>query len=192
MRPHSDADYRAIKTAFRQSVMLVGGLHAAASVTRVGASQLADYYHPQKLDTSPTADVVMDLAAVAQQPLVLAEMARILGYRLVPLDRQDGAQLAALIAESARESADVPAAFLDGLGDGDICRADAAEVERHALEAANSFTRVAAVAGALASGIGHNAATISPALPRVKGEGQPADRRLPSEDGSGRFQGQDA
>ncbi|WP_325395490.1 hypothetical protein [Acidocella sp.] len=102
-RQFAPADYNAMKTAMKLVIADLGGIDAAASCTRVGRSQIADYGVSGK-DTFAPADVVMDLERVGGTPHVTAALARAQGYMLVPIDmpRERGV-LASLMAEIGRD-----------------------------------------------------------------------------------------
>ncbi|WP_338662605.1 hypothetical protein VQH23_20950 [Pararoseomonas sp. SCSIO 73927] len=127
-------------------------------------------------------DVLVDLVARAKEPALLREIALMCGYTILLVEPADDTELAAAIAESAREGADVSVSFLDGLADGSICPADALDTEREADEAAESFRKVARIAGAIA----RNNSPSSPAAPAVKGEGPSAARPKPPSGRGGR------
>ncbi|MFT8778437.1 MAG: hypothetical protein ABF893_17540, partial [Gluconacetobacter liquefaciens] len=67
-------DIAAIKTATKQVVSAVGGIDAAASATRVGRSQIADYYNRNSPQVVP-ADVAVALDQCAEHPHILSAMA---------------------------------------------------------------------------------------------------------------------
>jgi hypothetical protein len=113
-------DYCALKTAFRLLVREVGGLEAATSITRVGCSQLADYYNPHKPDVFAPMDVVLDLEDVAKKQLVTEVMARLGGSRLTGAGRAADTQpsltqtVAAIIGRSGQVNQAVGVALSDG------------------------------------------------------------------------------
>jgi hypothetical protein len=106
-RQYMPADYNAIKTAVKLVVADLGGIDAAASCTRVGRSQIAEYGVPGK-DSFAPADVIMDLERVGGAAHITAALARAQGYMLVPMDmpRERGA-LASLMAEIGRDVGDL-------------------------------------------------------------------------------------
>lgn len=115
---HAPQQLRALKTAFRRLVHEVGGLEASASVTRVGTSQLADYYHPLKLEVWAPIDVVADLEEVAGQPIVTTEMARLRRHVLSPLPEGVSGDEAKAIAEALSEAARASVTFMQAMLDG--------------------------------------------------------------------------
>lgn len=78
-----------IKTAVKEALNRIGGLDAAASVVRVGRSQLSDYGNRNSQQVVPV-DVAVALDCCAQSPLILAAMAHAEGYGLVPLHFGEG------------------------------------------------------------------------------------------------------
>lgn len=96
MRQLTASDIASLKTATRALVQRVGGLHAAATVTRVGASALAEYYDPHAVDRLAPVDVVADLERVAAEPLVSDAMARLAGCTLQPMGHAAGSDARAI------------------------------------------------------------------------------------------------
>ncbi|KAA8387061.1 hypothetical protein FOH24_07135 [Acetobacter tropicalis] len=72
-----------LKTATKQAVEHVGGIDAAATISRVGRTQFSDYSNRQRDGMVPV-DVAIDLDHCAEKPLILAAMAHALGYMLIP------------------------------------------------------------------------------------------------------------
>lgn len=72
-RQHADSDYARLKAVYRRLIKLCGGYCAAAEITRVGKSKLHDYGNAHRPEFAPI-DVVADLEAAAEQPLVSAEL----------------------------------------------------------------------------------------------------------------------
>ena len=172
----------ALKTATGNLVAHVGGGLAWESVTRVHKSQLSDYANPHKPESFMPVDVLVDLVARAPEPALLREIALLSGYTIVPIEPADETELAAAIAESMREGADVSVSFLDGLADGGISPANALDIAREADEAAESHKKVARIASALA----RKTITSSPGAPAPKGEGPSAASPMPPSGRGGR------
>lgn len=155
-RQMSPEDYLALKTAFRLLVQRVGGLVAAETVTRVRVSHLADYYHPQKPDSFPPADVVADLEAVAGQPLVTATLARLSGHHLVAWDPPAEGCEARAVAAVLKGAGALATTFAEAMEDGrlsaterDALATGLAEIGR-ATEAALAMLRRRAAEAAAA------------------------------------------
>ncbi|MFS8368821.1 hypothetical protein [Acetobacter indonesiensis] len=79
----------AIKTAVKEALKRIGGIDAAASIVRVGRSQLSDYGNRNSPQIVPV-DVAVVLDNCAQSPLILAAMAHAEGFGLVPLHFGEG------------------------------------------------------------------------------------------------------
>ncbi|MFT8463158.1 phage regulatory CII family protein [Acetobacter persici] len=81
--PYSHRFVPGLKTATKQAVEHVGGIDAAATISRVGRTQFSDYSNRQRDGMVPV-DVALDLDHCAEKPLILAAMAHALGYVLIP------------------------------------------------------------------------------------------------------------
>lgn len=147
MRQIDDVDMRALKTAFRALVQRVGGLDAAATVTRVRPSQIAAYYDPNQPQQLMPADIVADLERVAGEPLVTAQLARLAGHMLVPMMAGLGSEARA-IAAVFQETGELGARWASAMEDGHL---DDAEVGRVQTELAD-LHRAAGAAMALLAG----------------------------------------
>ena len=73
-----------IKTATQAAINRIGSIDAAASVVRVGRSQLSEYQSRNYPAVVPV-DVAIVLDEFAQEPLILSAMAHAEGYTLTPL-----------------------------------------------------------------------------------------------------------
>lgn len=135
----------ALKTAARVLIQRLGGIDAAATCTRVGRSNLAEYgslHHP---DRHMPVDVVADLEMIAGEPLVTAALARAAGFTLVPLALPSGGDAVLHLQRVAGQSGTVLSSAVAALSDGTI-DAD----EREALLAQLDDLR-AAVGAAMAA-----------------------------------------
>ena len=117
------ADLRALKTATRRLVELVGKLDAAASVCRINKSVLAAAYNPHEPDRFVPADVIADLELVAAEPVVTRVLARLSGHALVPIAPRGGLEALALV-EVFRGASDVGAEYAKAMGDAHLSRAE--------------------------------------------------------------------
>jgi hypothetical protein len=97
MRPHGPVTYAGLATATKRLIAELGGLEAAASVTRVRPPQLSDYGSPHVAQYMP-ADVIADLETVAGRPLLTEALARLQGYALLPLSPRGPDDLALHLA----------------------------------------------------------------------------------------------
>lgn len=123
--PH---DIAAIKTATKQVVGAVGGIDAAASATRVGRSQIADYYNRNSPQVVP-ADVAVALDQCAEHPHILAAMAHAEGYTILPIRIGEG-DIAQNMQDIALGAGELMAETVRVLADGIVT-----EDERQALMA---------------------------------------------------------
>nr|WP_314075039.1 phage regulatory CII family protein [uncultured Roseococcus sp.] len=124
---------RALKTLFRALVDRVGGCEAAAACARPGRSQIASYYDMTSEAFAPI-DVISDLEAAAQEPLVTSELARRQGYVLVPVEPQGNGELPASMAAFGREVSEVFSTYADAMADGKLCDAEREDLERQLLD----------------------------------------------------------
>ena len=123
------AEARVFSTLARALTDRVGGLDAAAAVTRVGRSQLGNYASLHDGQTMPV-DVVADLEAVAGEPLITAELARRAGYLLVPLTPADDGPLAERMARLAAEVGQAFSAYAAAVADGHTTAEEEAHIAR--------------------------------------------------------------
>lgn len=124
---------RALKTLFRALVDRVGGCEAAAACARPGRSQIASYYDMTSEAFAPV-DVIADLEAAAQEPLITTELARRQGYVLMPIEPQGNGELPASMASFGREVAEVFSTYADAMADGNLSRGEAEDLERQLLD----------------------------------------------------------
>lgn len=124
----------ALKTAVKRLVAAVGGQEAAASVTRVVASKLNEYGSAQMSLRHMPVDVLLDLETCLGAPVVTAELARLQGFALLPVQLGEG-DVAKALSDVARDCgqtlSDAMRALADGMPPGEIdvvCR-DLAELQ---------------------------------------------------------------
>ncbi|GBQ14786.1 hypothetical protein [Swaminathania salitolerans] len=117
-----------LKTATQAAVRLVGGVEAAASCTRVGKTQISEYQNRNSAHIAPI-DVAVALDISAQQPVILAAMASITGFALLPIAFGEGCAATAMgdVAASASETL---SAALRALADGRIDRSEAQDLSQ--------------------------------------------------------------
>ncbi len=131
VRKHSAATYNALKTAFKLLVQDLGGLEAAATVTRVQRSQLSDYSNiNHAVPSFAPADIILDLETVAGTPHVTAALARSQGYELVPVEAHTDHELSVLMAHLGRDVSGVFATASEALADSVITEAEAHDLLR--------------------------------------------------------------
>lgn len=121
-RKSTDAERLELKAATRRALDLAGKANAFALVTRVEAPALSKYGSPAEPGAFMPIDVMLDLARDVGAPVILEELAAILGYRLVPLDDAGQGEPVTLadIAAAAREAGDVTQTAMTALADGEI------------------------------------------------------------------------
>lgn len=133
------SDYDAIRAATRKLISTVGGPVAAAGVTRGDHQNISRYgsAHPDNAERFMPIDVVADLEAECEQPVLTSLLARMTGHMLVtvPQVSPSGSPLAAITAASLKETADVFVALGASLGDGRLSKAEAEAIAREIDEA---------------------------------------------------------
>lgn len=117
-----------IKTATQTAISVIGDVESAASYTRVGKSQISEYQNRHSPLIVPV-DVAVDLDISAQQPLILAAMATIEGYALLPIAFGEGCAATAM-SEVAASASGTMTAVIRALADGRIDRAEAADLSQ--------------------------------------------------------------
>lgn len=122
------AQVACLKTATQAAIRLVGGVEAAASCTRVGKTQISEYQNRNSPHVVPT-DVAVALDGYAQQPFILAAMATIEGYALLPIAFGEGCAATAMSEVAASASGTMTAA-IRALVDGRIDRTEAADLSQ--------------------------------------------------------------
>ncbi|MDL2172029.1 MULTISPECIES: hypothetical protein [Asaia] len=115
-----------LKTATQAAIRHLGGVEAAASCTRVGKTQISEYQNRNSSHVAPV-DVAVALDLYAQEPLILASMAAIEGYALLPLTFGEGCAATAMGDVAASASGTLTAA-LRALADGEIDRPEAQDL----------------------------------------------------------------
>ena len=108
---------RAWKTLARALIERVGGIDAAASVTRVGRAQLSNYQSIEHDQVMP-ADVAARLEEIAREPIITSELARRAGYALVPTEPMSPCDLGEVLEKLGKEVGEVFSAFATALADG--------------------------------------------------------------------------
>jgi hypothetical protein len=104
-----------LKTHVRRLIALLGGIEAAATVTR---SRLAEYADVHAQDRHMPIDILLDLELAAGDPLVTAQLAAAQGYVINALQFGEGdvAEALARVSQDAGTTlADAVQAIRDGL-----------------------------------------------------------------------------
>lgn len=108
-----------------------------ALVTRVDAPTLVNYGAVSQHNCLMPIDIAIDVCRDLGAPLIVEEMARLLGFRLVPLDQAegDGGEVGyADLAAVSKESNDVVSKLADALADGPLDGAERREVRKEIAE----------------------------------------------------------
>lgn len=117
MTRHHQREHRALQALFGELLDRVGGVHAAAAALHYPASHLSEAANLAQPGRGPRADHVAELEAIAGEPLVTAQLARMAGCTLLPLphaEGNDGAALAAVLRNAGELGGQVAAALSDG------------------------------------------------------------------------------
>lgn len=153
MSPRRDIPqhHRSLKALTRVLISKCGGLDASAACVRVGRSQLANY-HDMHSDQFAPLDVVVELEAVAGEPVMTAELARRAGCLLLPVPDAARGLLAQDMAQLGREIGETFAAYAAAIGDdGEV---DLAEAEKISRELADVIRIATQALGNLRKGAG--------------------------------------
>jgi NTP pyrophosphatase (non-canonical NTP hydrolase) len=127
-RPMTEGDL-ALKAMTRLLIERAGGLDAAAAATRVGRSQLANYYSPHHDQFAPV-DVVARLEDIAEEPMLTEELLRRRGLVASKPQGSASASIHTGLAALAGEMCELHRAYAEGLADGQLCDKDRAAMER--------------------------------------------------------------
>ena len=113
------SDYLRIKAAIRALIDAAGGGLAAAGLgLRVGKSNLSDYGSIHRLEIFMPADVIADLEASVEEPIVTRALARLQGYELYKLpESKAGEDWVGMLGESAKDTGNVIARLGAALSD---------------------------------------------------------------------------
>ena len=114
----------ALKTAVRLTLHRLGGLDAAATCCRVGATNLQQYGSQAHPDRHIPADVILDLELIAGEPLITAALARAQGYRLEPVTARQTGDVVSPAQRLGRAAAELSAQLLAALEDHSISPAE--------------------------------------------------------------------
>lgn len=129
MRHFSEEAYLSLKRAVEVAYSMAGGVSLFALVTRVKSPNLSKYgsNSEEHAQTFMPIDIAMDLDHAAKQPVVLGQMAEILGYDLVP--KGEGIHTPRRIVDGdaidvMSEAMDLVRALQSARADGKICNND--------------------------------------------------------------------
>lgn len=129
MRHFSEEAYLSLKRAVEVAYSLAGGVTLVQLLTRVKTPVLSKYgsNSEENAQIFMPIDVALDLDRAAKQPVVLGQMADILGYNLVP--KGEGVHTSRRIVDAdsidlMTEAMDVISRIQLARADGKICRND--------------------------------------------------------------------
>ncbi|GBQ93805.1 hypothetical protein [Gluconobacter albidus] len=142
-----------IKTATQAAINRIGSIDAAASVVRVGRSQLSEYQSRNYPAVVPV-DVAIVLDEFAQEPLILGAMAHAAGYTLTPLHLGHG-DVAEIMEGVACNAGLTMATTIRVLADGIIMPDEAADLSRDLAKLQRVVTHALQVVHAKAQGVSH-------------------------------------
>lgn len=143
-RQLSNDQRNALKTAFKRVIADLGGATAAATVTRVGVSQLSEYGSVDSPKMVP-ADVIAELELIAGQPHITTALASLQGFDLMPRGREHVGNIFDCLARVSHDNGRLFADMLRMSGD-----SEPGEKER-AIIARNLTDLIASARAALAS-----------------------------------------
>ena len=120
----------ALKTAVAVLIKAVGGPDAASTATRVVASNLSEYQARHLPKRHMPVDVVADLEAIAERPIVTAALARAAGFGLA-MDGAagDGCEIAAL-GQMVRAAGELSGEAFEAAADARVDDAEGARIMR--------------------------------------------------------------
>lgn len=128
-RPSTAAQRRALKTAKRHVVRLVGGGLAASLVSRVREAAISKYLAQEMSEVHMPVDVVLDLELDAGHPAITEKLAEMQGFALVRVTRGSAKPITIHeIGQLMRGSSEASAAALDALADGKFTAAEVRDV----------------------------------------------------------------
>ena len=138
-----------MKAAVRRALDRAGGGDSFCHATRVGAPALSNYASARMADTHAPLDVALDLDLDIGEPVIAAQLARLQGYRLVPIGEGQGEDAPALtdIAAVGGEAGDVVRQALEYLADGRLDASERASLRVEIDELSAALNRLATKVG---------------------------------------------
>ena len=127
----TSAPRAAVKTAWKLLTDVVGGVEAMATACGMSRSLVSEYGN-RNSDRFPPAQVIIDAERVAGEPLVTTALARAQGYELVLVQapEMENSELAALIAETAKDASEIFATAARALTHKDLSESELADLLR--------------------------------------------------------------
>lgn len=157
MRTISEQEQRSLKAATDGAYVLGGGISCILPFTRVGVSTLSKYasFNDEHHDSFMPIDVVIEVERRAKSPVIVRQLAALLGYELAPCKRSD-VSLAGAVTEAdahrvLKEAMDVAQAIINAREDNRIDAAERKIIDKELVEAIRALEDVRR---ALASGEG--------------------------------------
>lgn len=152
MRSISDKEQLSLKAATRRALDMAGGQDAFQHMTRVKQAALAKYGSTAEecADKFMPIDVAVEADMEAGSPIIIGKMAKLLGFRLVPIETTDDVILPVTLHDAllvANETADVIKAISKALEDGIVDSAEQREIVREIDEAVKALMGVMRRAG---------------------------------------------
>ncbi|KAB2665175.1 hypothetical protein F9K91_10595 [Brucella tritici] len=142
MRTISEPERRTLKAATDGAYVLADGISRILDFTRVSTSQLSKYasFGEDNIESFAPIDVVIEIDRAAKSPVIVKEMAALLGFGLAPLSSGGRADAQQSVTEAdgyrvLKETMDVVQAINDGLSDNKIDAADRKRIGKELLEA---------------------------------------------------------
>jgi len=149
LRPTSDHDRERIKAATGRGIERAGGGTSFATQTRVEPSALSKYKAPHEDGHFMPIDVALDCDLAAGAPTILAAMASIQGYKIMPIVDAPAHLCSGLVGRIIRETGELSAVVLDAMSDGHLTPAEKQRIEKELDEAIKAMWELrAAVRGA--------------------------------------------
>lgn len=154
MRTISEQEQRSLKAATDGAYVLGGGISCILPFTRVGVSTLSKYasFNDEHHDSFMPIDVVVEVERRAKSPVIIRQLAALVGYELVPCKRYDEPARAVTEADAHRvlkEAMDVAQAIIAAREDNRIDAAERKIIDKELVEAIRALE---SVRRALASG----------------------------------------
>ncbi len=153
MRSISDKQGKALKAATRRALDMAGGPESFQHTTRVRQGQLSKYAAPsdEHADSFMPLDIALEADLEAGAPIIVEQLARMQGYRLVRIEQEpDGQELSHRDLSALHiEFADVVRVAHDALEDG---HTDAGERRRIGRELSELKKAIAVIEGKIGGG----------------------------------------
>lgn len=156
MRTISEQEQRSLKSATDGAYVLSGGISCILPFTRVGVSTLSKYasFNDEHHDSFMPIDVVVEVERRAKSPVIIRQLAALVGYELVPCQRHHEPARSVTEADAHRvlkEAMDVAQAIIAAREDNRIDAAERKIIDKELVEAIRALE---GVRRALASGEG--------------------------------------